>query len=29
MEIFEIAGFTNLFEIYDREDEAITKFGSD
>jgi len=26
MEIFEIAGFTNLFEIYDQEDEAIIKF---
>jgi len=26
-ETFEIAGFTQLFEIYDREDEAIAEFG--
>jgi len=26
-ETFEIAGFTQLFEIYDREDEAVTEFG--
>jgi anti-sigma B factor antagonist len=26
-ETFEIAGFTQLFEIYDREDEAVAEFG--
>jgi anti-sigma B factor antagonist len=26
-ETFEIAGFTQLFEIYDREEEAIDEFG--
>jgi anti-sigma B factor antagonist len=26
MEVFEIAGFTQLFQIYDSEDEAVTSF---
>jgi len=26
-ETFEIAGFTQLFEIYDREEEAVGEFG--
>lgn len=26
LEVFEIAGFTQLFEIYDSEDEAINSF---
>ncbi|HOO54703.1 MAG TPA: STAS domain-containing protein [Methanothrix sp.] len=26
-ETFEIAGFTQLFEIYDGEDEAVAEFG--
>lgn len=26
-ETFEIAGFTQLFEIYDREEEAVEEFG--
>ncbi len=27
LEVFEIAGFTQLFEIYDSEDEAIASFS--
>ena len=26
LEVFEIAGFTQLFEIYDSEDEAVSSF---
>lgn len=27
--VFELLGFPNLYEIYDREDDAIAKYNSD